>query len=68
MLDPARVNAQLYRLIRAEIIEDKNPSTMMKAIKNDTEIQCTRNAHLKDGIALSRFIIWLKDARQTRGN
>ena len=62
LLDPARVNAQLYRLIRAEIIEDKNPSTLMKAIKNDTEIQCTRNAHLKDGIALSRFIIWLKDA------
>ena len=32
----------------------------MKAIKNSTEIKNTRKAHLLDGIAMTKFIYWLK--------
>ena len=33
---------------------------IMKAIKNETEIKETKNAHVKDGVALTHFIYWIK--------
>ena len=37
-----------------------NPSQMMKAIKNDVEIENSKNAHIKDGVAMTKFMYWLK--------
>jgi len=37
-----------------------NPSTRFKAVKNPVEIAHTRNAMVKDGVALTRFFIWLE--------
>jgi len=45
------------------VISEKNPTTLMKAIKNSVEIQATKNAHLKDGAAMVNFIYWLKTYR-----
>jgi Xaa-Pro aminopeptidase len=42
----------------------EDPITLMKAIKNTTEIQGARNAHIRDGAALCRFLMWLEDASQ----
>ena len=44
----------------AKIIGVINPVKMMKAVKNPAEISGERIAHIKDGVALTRFIYWLK--------
>mgnify|MGYP000139260718 CR=1 FL=1 len=43
-----------------EIISDSDPAELMKALKNPVEIAATKNAHIKDGVAMVRFLYWLK--------
>ncbi|QQY80054.1 Xaa-Pro aminopeptidase [Keratinibaculum paraultunense] len=60
-LDPAMINRWLYKGIPedCEIIEGTNITTKLKAIKNDVEIKNQRNAYIKDGVALVKFMYWL---------
>ena len=62
LLDPERTSYALCRNIPdgAEIIEAQNPQILMKSVKNDTEAANLRRAHLKDGVAQTRFMYWLK--------
>ncbi len=61
LLEASRVNALLVSRIH-EVLEGDNPTTLMKAIKNATELKNTRHAHVKDGAAVTKFMIWLKEA------
>lgn len=45
---------------QAEIVDDVNPSQLMKACKNEVELKNTRIAHIKDGVAMTKFMYWLK--------
>src|SRR5699024_800452 len=38
-----------------------NPTMLFKAIKNEVEINNIRNCHIKDGVAVTKFIYWLKN-------
>ena len=62
MLDVSKVNYALYSLIpeHCQKLEERNPSVMMKAIKNMTEIQNAKVIHIKDGVAVTKFMYWLK--------
>lgn len=62
LLEPDKVNFALYSAIDAgnRIVEAMNPTSVMKAVKNPVEIENLRKAHLKDGVALTKFIYWLK--------
>lgn len=60
LLDPQIVNYEIYRNLNCEIVASENPTQMFKAIKNETEIKATKNAHLKDGVAVTKFMYWLK--------
>lgn len=42
------------------LLNRKNPTTLMKSIKNETELLHTRRAHIKDAVAVTRFMYWLK--------
>ncbi len=44
-----------------KVISEENPTTLMKSLKNHTEISATKNAHLKDGAAMAEFLFWLKE-------
>lgn len=56
-----RVNYSLCSLINVKkVINEINYTTILKAVKNDTEIKNAYYAHLKDGIAVTKFIYWLK--------
>lgn len=61
-IDPARTNVALSDAIPkgCEVIEGITPPNHLKSIKNKTEIEGFRNALVKDGIALTRFYIWLE--------
>lgn len=62
LMDPKIINYRLRMTLSGEItvIEGDNPSEAMKAVKNETELANTRMAHLKDGLAMTRFMHWLK--------
>lgn len=63
MLDPDRINYALYNSIPAAVekIEMENPTVLFKAIKNETEIKNIKAAHIKDGVACTRFMYWMKN-------
>lgn len=71
LLDPDKVNYTLYEVVRnkgkldstpkTEIVEEVSPVPAMKAIKNEREIAGFKQAMLKDGIALVRFLKWLEE-------
>lgn len=62
LLDTGRVNYTLYQSlpggVRTE--EAENPEILMKCIKNDIEIENIKKAHIKDGVAHTKFLYWLK--------
>ena len=61
LLDPSSVNVTLWESLGyAERIEKPNPTILMKAVKNPVEMRHMAEAHIKDGIAMCRFIFWLK--------
>lgn len=60
LLNTAAINYALFNQIQCEIVDGINPSQAFKAIKNEVEIECTKNAHLKDGVAMTKFMYWLK--------
>ncbi len=63
LIDPNEVSDTLARHVKAnEIIYKTSPVAAMKAIKNEAEQQGMRNAMLKDGIALVKWLYWLKPA------
>jgi Xaa-Pro aminopeptidase len=43
----------------AEIVRGQDPCALPKACKNNVELQNTRNAHVRDGVAVTRFLAWL---------
>ncbi|MFA4867690.1 MAG: aminopeptidase P family protein [Pedobacter sp.] len=62
-IDPKRNCFAFYKLIPSsvKIIKDTNPTTNLKAIKNETELANTRKAMLKDGVAITQFLKWLSE-------
>ena len=42
------------------LLNRENPTTLMKSIKNETELLHTRRAHIRDAVAVTRFMYWLK--------
>lgn len=60
MIDPLKMNYALYKNIPCRIVEAANPTILMKAIKNDVELENVREAHIKDGIAITKFMYWVK--------
>lgn len=59
LLDPDEVNYALYKTVVRERVEEESPVKRMKTVKNETEIAGFRNAMLKDGIAMVKFLKWL---------
>ena len=56
-----KVNYTLSSLIKVDkVIDEINYTSVLKAVKNEVEIKNAYHAHLKDGIAVTKFIYWLK--------
>lgn len=62
LIDPARVTAAIINRMSAstEIVEESNLTLQPKAKKNRVEVENIKEAHRKDGIAVTRFLYWLK--------
>lgn len=66
LLDSKRINTRLYMIAAGnnniEIVDRQNPEVLLKSIKNSTQIANLRDVHIDDGLAVTRFIFWLKEA------
>jgi len=64
LADPAWTNVKLTKRLAAagaKVIDDSEPCMLAKAVKNPTELDGARNAQIRDGAAVSRFLSWLGD-------
>lgn len=60
--DPAEAPSWFFLTLKncgAEVVEKTNPCLLPKACKNETELEGMRRAHVRDGVALTRFLRWL---------
>ena len=62
LMDPAEVNEVLFRTAEEKAVAAASPVPGMKSVKNATEIEGFRQAMLRDGIAMVRFLHWLLPA------
>lgn len=62
LCDTGCTSYAFYRLLssKTQILEAANPTNLMKACKNDTEIAMMRQAYIEDSAALCKFIYWVK--------
>ena len=62
LLSKSGVNSRLVSNIPADavILDEVNLTLLPKAVKNSTEMENERFAHIKDGVAVTKFIHWLK--------
>jgi Xaa-Pro aminopeptidase len=63
-LDPETASmrfAQALKADGAQVVPGQDPCILPKAIKNATEIAGARTAHLRDGVAMVRFLAWLDE-------
>ncbi|MGZ9809998.1 aminopeptidase P family protein [Pseudoroseicyclus sp. H15] len=65
-LDPASAPQRLAEALGDRMVEGPDPCLLPKAIKNPIEIGGMREAHLRDGAAMVRFLAWL-DAEAPKG-
>ncbi|MBM3632116.1 MAG: aminopeptidase P family protein [Alphaproteobacteria bacterium] len=66
LIDPASTPLTLlHKLEACHLLHSLDPCTLPKAIKNPIEAQGARQAHIQDGVAVTRFLAWLFTTAQT---
>ena len=63
LVDNSRINYTILKNIPQgiKVINDVNPTTLFKAQKNEVEIENTKRCHIRDGVAVTKFMYWLKN-------
>ena len=62
LMSESGVNFRIFANLPASVmvINQSNPTELMRSMKNTVEVDNTRNAHVKDGVAFTKFMYWLK--------
>lgn len=62
LMDTEVVNYRICSSIpkTVKLIDERDPSVLMKSVKNRIEVENIRNAHIKDAVAMCKFMYWLK--------
>lgn len=62
LVDFNKISYVIYEAIsKNTLINSMNPSTYLKAHKNEVEIANTKEIHIQDGVAIVKFMYWLKN-------
>jgi len=63
LVDGNKINYTILKNIPegVKVVNAMNPSTIFKAQKNSVEIENTKQAHVRDGVAVTKFMYWLKN-------
>ena len=60
LIDTTKANYAIVSSIEAEVVSAPNPEMEMKAVKNPVEQENFRISHIQDGVAVTKFMYWLK--------
>lgn len=60
LVDPSQLNWRLHRALGAAAVSVTSPLTLAKSRKNEAELRGIRQAHIRDGAALTAFLHWLE--------
>lgn len=60
LIDENEINYTTAKAIKCQVVRSASPIPVLKAVKNDAEIEGFRNAMLRDGVAMVKFLYWLK--------
>ncbi|MCQ2397913.1 MAG: aminopeptidase P family protein [Sphaerochaetaceae bacterium] len=63
-LDPHKVNLKLFNCIHTKVQEGSDYTVLMKACKNETELNGMRLAHIMDGVAMVNFLAHFKSCKK----
>ncbi len=66
-IDPALAPSgfvETLRMAGAKIVELTDPCALPRATKNETELDGARSAHVRDGVAVTRFLHWIETEAQ----
>ena len=66
-VDPALAPAKYVEILRAaggKVVELTDPCALPRATKNDIELDGARSAHVRDGVAVTRFLHWIETEAQ----
>jgi Xaa-Pro aminopeptidase len=69
-VDPGSAVAAIFTALEAagaKIERHRDPAVLPKAIKNNVELDGTRAAHVRDGVAVARFLQWMEDVAPQGG-
>ncbi|ENY80998.1 aminopeptidase P family protein [Sphingopyxis sp. MC1] len=69
-VDPDRAVAGIFTALEgagAKIARHRDPAVLPKAIKNSAELAGTRAAHVRDGVAVARFLKWMEEVAPQGG-
>ncbi|MFN9833876.1 MAG: aminopeptidase P family protein [Phenylobacterium sp.] len=69
LIDPAQSPAFYFdalEAVGARVLRGEDPCALPRACKNPVEIAGSRSAHVRDGVALTRFLHWVATEAQTR--
>ncbi len=63
LVDRRYCSYAFYKLLQEgrEIVDEKNPTELLKAVKNHIELSNMREIYLKDSLVVTKFIYWLKN-------
>ena len=63
LLDKSKINFAIYNNIPSNVekINSINPTILFKAIKNEIELENIRKCHIRDGVAMTKFMYWIKN-------
>ena len=63
LLDKSKVNYAIYNNIPSDVekINASNPTMLFKAVKNKVELENIRKCHIRDGVAMTKFMYWVKN-------
>ena len=64
-VDPSTLNYNLYSILAStftdgRLMEGESPVGLRKAVKNSVEINGMRECHIRDGVAMEKFLYWLE--------
>lgn len=67
LVDDNEINHNLFNAVKCKRVVMPSPIPYMKAVKNETEIEGFKRAMLRDGVAMVKFLRWLKPAVEAGG-
>ncbi len=70
LMDLNKANYKIYSILNAKnvIVNKQNPTTLMKAIKNETEIKNTKAIHCRDGAQVAKLMYYVKNSYDNKAD